>query len=140
MFYITFYAYYLPYLILHGYFVSVILQILGQEQIRRKIAKIDKLVISNEQKRCRTRDLKQSWNISTEPSRKIKNFIKIWDWNGPRVRLLSRRFWPSSHGPVNGNANSGVNTSQKVERKYNKKFGQSAEFSASWPNSGGAYG
>ena len=36
MFCITFYAYYLPYLMLHGYFVSAIFQILGQEQIRRK--------------------------------------------------------------------------------------------------------
>ena len=33
-----------------GYFVSVILQVLGQEQIKRKRAKIDKLTISNEQK------------------------------------------------------------------------------------------
>ena len=36
MFYITFYIYYLPYLMLHGYFVSVILQIFGQEKIRKK--------------------------------------------------------------------------------------------------------
>jgi len=51
MFHITFYAYYLSYLMLHGYFVSVILQILGQEQIRRKRAKISKLAISNELKK-----------------------------------------------------------------------------------------
>jgi len=40
MFYITFYAYYLPLLMLYGYFVSVILQILGQDQIRRKEQKL----------------------------------------------------------------------------------------------------
>jgi len=43
---------------LYGYFVSIILQILGQDQIKRKRAKIDKLTISNEQKKYRTRDLK----------------------------------------------------------------------------------
>jgi len=62
---------------LHENFVSIILQILGQEQCRRKEAKIAELAISNEQKRCKSRDLKQSWNISIEPSRKIRNFTKI---------------------------------------------------------------
>ena len=127
MFYITFYAYYLPYLILYGYFVSVILQILGKEQIRRKRAKIDKLEISNEQKRCKIRDLKQSWNISVESSCKIRNFTKIWDWNRPRVRPPSRKFRPSSHGPINGKANSEVNTSRKAELHYSWKFGQLVE-------------
>jgi len=61
---------------LHGYFVSAILKFLGQEQIRRKRVKIDILTISNEQKKYRTRDLKQSWDISTEPSRKIRIPLK----------------------------------------------------------------
>jgi len=40
MFYITFYAYYLPYLMLHGHFISVILLILSHDQIRRKNRKL----------------------------------------------------------------------------------------------------
>jgi len=39
-----FYTYYLPHLMLHGYFISVILQILDQEEIRRKTKKIGKLI------------------------------------------------------------------------------------------------
>jgi len=35
-----FYAYYLPNLMLHGYFISANLQILGQEKIKRKEQKL----------------------------------------------------------------------------------------------------
>ena len=127
MFYITFYAYYFSYWMLHGYFVSVILQILGQEQIRRKERKLANrwYQVNNRDAKpeiwCRVGKSQQSFHIKSEISQKSDTDMDQ-EFGHPAVY-----FWPSSRGLVNGNANSEVNTSQKVERQYNKKFGQPAE-------------
>jgi len=100
---------------------------LANQWYQVKRAKFGESMISSEQKRCRTRDLIQSWNISTKFSRKIRSFTKLLDWNGQRVRLPSRIFRSGSHRPVTGNTNSDVNTSQKAELHYSKKFGKLVE-------------
>ena len=129
-----FFAYYLSHLMLHVYFINVILQILGQEKIRRKERKL-----MNRWYQVNKRDTEpETWcrvGTSQRAFTQIKNVKKIWDWNKLRVWPPSRIFQLSSREPVNGNANSEVNTNQKAEHQYNKKFGQPAEFSASWPNS-----